>query len=217
MTAVYDPLREMTDGTFDREMGELGERWEIQRNYFKLTPSCRYTHPPLGALEQIRDEIDPQQVASIDVYSYRNATDLDHADPETPTSAKFSIPYVLARSLLHGNLGLEDFSEEAIADEATKRLAETVSVKLDERYEKAFPEHWSARIEVTHEDGRTVSAECLDPPGDYRRAPDPEVLNELIEELFAYRLGEAGGRRAIETVLDIRNRDVRDVGAALRR
>lgn len=217
MAAVYDPLRELTDGAFDREMGELGERWELQRNYFKLAPSCRYTHPPLGALEEIREEIEPAQVTAIDVHSFRNAVDLDHADPATPTSAKFSIPYVLARYLRHGELGLADFSEGAITDEATRALARTVSLHHDPAYEESFPERWSARVEVTHRDGRTVSAECLDPPGDHRRPPDRAALEALFNDLFAARLGDDGGQRALRAVLDVRNRDVRAVGAALRR
>ncbi len=217
MSAVYDPLREMTGGTFDREMGDLGERWEIQRNYFKLAPSCRYTHPPLGALEEIRGQIEPERVDAIDVYSYRNATDLDHAEPANLTSAKFSIPFVLARYVLHGELGLDDFSESAITDEDTRALARNVSIHLDPAYEESFPERWSARVEVTHRDGRTVTAECIDPPGDYRRPPDRQTLEELLQDLYAYRLGGERGARALEAVLDVRNRDVREVGSLLRR
>lgn len=216
MAEVYEPLGAVTDGMFDREMAELGDVWEIQRNYFKLAPSCRYTHPPLGALDQIRDEIDPDAIDSIDVYSYRNAVDLDYADPNNLTSAKFSIPYVVARSVLHGDLWLDDFSESAIADQQTRDLAARVSVHHDPDYEATFPDHWSARVEVTQHDGRTVEAECLDPPGDFRRHPDRATLEALFRDLLAYRFGPEQADNALEKLLGVRNHDVRAVGAALR-
>ena len=199
-----------------QKLAHLGEVWEIQRNYFKLTPSCRYTHPPLGALEEIRDDIDPDTIDSIDVYSYRNATDLDHTNPSTFTSAKFSIPYVVARSILVGDLWLEDFSEIALADDRTRALAERVTVHLDPAFEATFPDHWSARLEVTHRDGRTVSAECIDPPGDFRRHPDRDTLESLCFDLLTHRFDEAQAANALEALLDIRTGDVRSVGATLR-
>ena len=215
LSAVYEPLGEVTDGTFEHEMAELGDVWEVQRNYFKLTPSCRYTHPPIGAIDEIRDEIDPDTVESIDIYSFRNATDLDYADPTNLTSAKFSIPYVVARSILVGDLSLDDFSDTAIADERTRSLAGRVTIHFDPTYEEEFPDHWSARVEVTHADGRTVSAECIDPPGDFRRQPDRERLETLFHELLMQRFEADQATEALEAILDLRNRDVRTVGEML--
>lgn len=213
---VYDPLREMKGEAFDRSFAELGNVWEITRNYFKLAPSCRYTHPPLDALREVIDDVDRDDIERIDVFSYRNAVDLDHRDVPTLTSGKFSIPYVLARYISTGDIWLDDFDDESLTDESVRALAEKVTLHHEPKYDESFPDHWSARVEVTHTDGRTVVGECVDPPGDYRRHPDRERLEGKFRDLLAWRLGDDKGEAALEAVLDLSNRDVRSVGSALR-
>lgn len=214
MHRVYDPLREMKGEAFDRSFSALGETWEIETNYYKFAPSCRYTHPPLGALEGLVDDVDVGAIESIDVYSYRNACDLDYTDYTTLTSAKFSIPYVLARYLTSGAYWLDDFDDDSIADPDVRALAERVHLHHDEAYEETFPEHWSARVEVTHTDGSTVEAECIDPPGDYRNFPGTDALYEKFERLLAYRLDDS--TTALDALLSVREHSARDVGATLR-
>lgn len=213
---VYNPLIEMTDGDFEQWFAALGDDWEIRENYFKFTPSCRYTHPPLGALEEIRDDVDPDRIERIDVYTFRNACDLAYSDVSNYMSAKFSVPYVLARALVAEDLWFDDFEETALADDETEALAETVQLHHDPKYERSFPDHWSARLEVTHDDGRRVSAECIDPPGDYRHTPSDASLKEIFTDCFAWTLGDDAAADALDATLSIRERDCRAVGRTLR-
>jgi 2-methylcitrate dehydratase PrpD len=214
MREVYGPFDEVTDGEFDRWFRNLGDHWNVRESYFKFTPSCRYTHPPLGALQEIATDVDVNGVESIDIYTYQNACDLDYHEVSTYTSAKFSIPFVLARYLVAGDLWIEDFQGDALSDPDTLALAERVSLNHDPAYERTFPDHWSARVEVTHADGTTLEAECVDPPGDFRRAPAEDELHALFRDLIEYGMVDPDG--ALEAVLDLRNRTVRDVGEALR-
>ncbi|WP_254547047.1 MmgE/PrpD family protein [Halomarina pelagica] len=216
MRAVYDPLREMKGEAFDRSFADLGEHWTVAENYYKFTPSCRYTHAPLGALEAIADEVDADEVESIDVYAYRNACDLDYADYTTMTSGKFSIPYVLARYLASGDLWFDDFEDAALADPDVRALARRVHLHHDLGYEETFPERWSARVEVTHTDGTTVEAECIDAPGDHRNFPGEDALVAKFERVLAWRLGDERARTALGELLDVRDVTARDVGTALR-
>jgi len=213
---VYDPLREMKGEAFDRSFAELGSVWEVTHNYFKPFPSCRYTHPPLGALQELSVDLEPDAIERIDVYSYRNAVDLGYVDYDTMTGAKFSIPYVLARYVHSGDVDFEHFSEEAIADPAVRALAERVEVHLDEDYEATFPERWSARVEVTMADGSVETVECVDPPGDYRRFPGREALSEKFADTLAVALDREEAEVARDELLSIRSRDAREIGAALR-
>ncbi|WP_255197826.1 MmgE/PrpD family protein [Halorarius litoreus] len=216
MTEVYDPLREMKGEAFDESFADLGEHWSILENYYKFTPSCRYTHAPLGALEQVVDDVRVDEVESVDVYAYRNACDLDYADYTTMTSAKFSIPFVLGRYLAVGgrDLWLDDFTGDALDDPETRSLAERVHMHHDQQYEALFPERWSARVEVTHTDGTSVEAECLDAPGDHRNFPGEDALVTKFERLLATRLDDAPG--ALDALLDVRDQQVRAVGKTLR-
>ena len=51
--------------------------------------------------------------------------------PETALQTKFSMPYIVARALIDGNLGLDTFSEQASGDPAVRSLGEKVEMELD--------------------------------------------------------------------------------------
>ncbi|MEE6209924.1 MmgE/PrpD family protein [Salarchaeum sp. III] len=199
VTDVYDPLRDLLDdGEFDRLFAELGETWEIRRNYFKPYPSCRYTHPALDALVDLPEDVDAADVERVDVYTFGNAVAMNHQSPETFTSAKFSIPYVLARQLVSGAVAFEHFTSDAIAEDSVQALADRVFVHTDAEFEDRFPTEWGARVAVTV-DGRTVSAVRRVPRGDHADPLSEAALSRKFERCCALALDDA--ERAT-TVLD---------------
>ncbi|MFC7157429.1 MmgE/PrpD family protein [Halomarina halobia] len=210
---VYDPFEELLDeGVFARQFAELGETWEITRNYFKPYPSCRYTHPPLDAL-RAAGEIDPAEVESVDVHTFANAAEMDAARPTTLTGAKFSTPYVLARYLHSGAVELADFEPERVVDPAVQSLAERVTLHVDEAFEAAFPEDWGARVRVTLASGEVRTGERAYPRGDYRDPLSEEEFRDRCRRLLD-PLDDP--EAALDAVLAVDERPVRDVTAALR-
>ena len=98
----------------------------IERNWIKLYPSCLGTHSPIelaaGARERITDE--PVRIVVHPVG--RKAAYLD--DAQDGLSAKFSIPYCVAHTLLHGPPGVHDF---AAVDERVRERSRRVGVDVD--------------------------------------------------------------------------------------
>lgn len=102
--SVYDGV--LAEGFRPEAMVEgLGERWEIQRNYFKRHAACRFTH---GALDVVARLIaghgppDPASVVRIEVETYALAAQLDLPAPGNMLAAKFSLPFAVATMLVHG-------------------------------------------------------------------------------------------------------------------
>jgi 2-methylcitrate dehydratase PrpD len=62
---------------------ELGQRWEITRNYFRLRACCNPIYSALDALEDILTEYRPlpENIARIDVATYRFAANMREPDP----------------------------------------------------------------------------------------------------------------------------------------
>ena len=191
--AVYDPFEELLPEGFTRQFETLGEAWAITENYFKPYPSCRYTHPPLDALREAVDgqAVDAATVDQVDVYTFANATDMDHDDPTTATAGKFSAPYVLARYLHSGSVELDHFDEDALTDEAVRALAGRVSLREDGEYEAAFPDAWGARVEVHLDDGTTLRGTREYPRGDHRDPMPTDAYRERTRALLAHGLGDA--------------------------
>ncbi|WP_411964574.1 MmgE/PrpD family protein [Haloferax sp. YSMS24] len=220
MEAVYDPFESLLeDGEFAHLFDSLGDEWWITEAYHKPYPSCRYTHAPLDALRDADvGDLDPEDVAHIDVYTYRNGVDMGHVRPTTLTAAKFSTPYVLARWVADGELSLEHFHDDALGEEAVQSLSERVDLHVDEAYERAFPDKWGARVEVVTHDGTRYVGRRDVPRGDYRDPLDEASLASRNRELLTYGLGTtAAADHALDTLSSLDSASVSTVVASLTR
>ncbi|SDR60206.1 2-methylcitrate dehydratase PrpD [Rhizobiales bacterium GAS113] len=199
---------------------ELGERWEIARNYFKRHAACRYTHGALDALadivKQAGGRLDPTAIASIEVDTYVWAAQLDSPEPRNMLAAKFSLPFALATAITHGGAGVEAFRDSALQDSATRELARRVSVREDAALTAQLPGLRPARLRICLRDGRVFEAQTLTNKGDTEDPyPDDEVrlkFRELAEPVF----GKAQAQHIADAVDGIeRARDIGELGRLL--
>jgi 2-methylcitrate dehydratase PrpD len=159
---------------------ELGERFEIARNYFKRHAACRYTHGALDALEgilrQVGEPLDPQSIAAIEVDTYVWAAQLDSAEPRNMLAAKFSLPFALATRIVRGAADITAFRDPALRDAATRDLARRAVVREDPALTAKLPGLRPARLRLTLRDGREFAAEALTNKGD---TEDPYSQDEV--------------------------------------
>ncbi|WP_144265392.1 MmgE/PrpD family protein, partial [Nosocomiicoccus sp. HMSC059G07] len=74
----------------------------VDKNYFKLYPSCRFTHGAIDATERLMKEkiIDTNSIDTITIETYDLASRCNTTTPTSQLEAKFSIPYCIAITLL---------------------------------------------------------------------------------------------------------------------
>ncbi|MGY0794186.1 MmgE/PrpD family protein [Azospirillum argentinense] len=166
---------------------ELGERWEIARNYFKRHAACRYTHGALDALGDIvakaGGRIDPAEVAAIEVDTYVWAAQLDGAEPKNMLAAKFSLPFALATFLANGAATPDAFRDGARRDVTTRELARRVTVREDRGLTARLPGLRPARVRLTLADGRRFEAEALTNKGDTEDPYSPDEVRAKFADL----------------------------------
>src|SRR4029453_1060540 len=99
---------------------ELGRRWEITRNYFRLRACCNPIYAALDALEEILADLrpTPESIERIEVATYRFAANMREPDPANYFAAKYSLPHAAAALVLRGNTGYHAFTEEVVRDPA---------------------------------------------------------------------------------------------------
>ena len=181
----------------------LGEHYSIMDIYFKPYTACRHTHGAAQAALELAAEnkINPDEIQKIDVKTYGIA-ELAVGKPvtkgDTFVSAQFSIPYVAAVCLTDGCLGPIQLTEKRMRDEKLLALAQKVTVSTDEELNKLYPEQTASRVEITLEDGRTVTRQVDIPRGDPR---DPMLDRDLMEKLIFF-----AGPRDRKTVEDLGGR-----------
>lgn len=165
---------------------KLGERFEIARNYFKRHACCRYNHATLDAINTItaklpEGRIQPEDIAKVEVMTYSLAAQLCDQNPRNMLAGKFSIPFAVATSIVHGDTGISSFSEQAVNDPNIRALAQRVEVVEAPELTAMMPARRPSRVRITLKDGRELDAESFVNKGDLE---DPYTAEELQEKYY---------------------------------
>ncbi len=192
----FDPTA-MTDG--------LGERWEVCRNYFKMHSCCRYNHAALDALAGISSQtpIDPAQIEAVDVESYALAAELDDARPRNVLAGKFSLPFAIATTLVHGSSGVSSFTADKIGDARILEIAARVAVREDPAMTARLPDRRPARVTVRLQGGQTLSAATETNRGDWADPYAPEEIRQKYLSLTARLWPEQAAISVWDTVMQL--------------
>ena len=131
--------------------------------------------------------------------------------PATPYEAKFSLPFCLAETLVHGSVELASFTAARIADPETLRLAGRVEGRAWPAGEE--PARFAGAVRVTTGDGGAFDAALDHPPG----SPGNPLAHEAVLEKFranaALALAPEPAADLEAALLDLAR--VSDLGAAL--
>jgi 2-methylcitrate dehydratase PrpD len=205
-----------TDGLLD----ELGTRWEITRNYFRLYACCNPIHPALdclaAALAKLRPK--PEDVARIDVATYRFAAVMRNPDPPNYFASKYSLPHAAAVMVVRGDAGFAALDDSALADPAIAALRRKVTVTEDPAMTAVAPRLRPARVTLTLRDGRAATENCDSHRGDFDRPFAPSEIRDKFCALAGTLLTAEGAAEA-EAAIDRCDawREVGELAALLRR
>ncbi len=203
-------------GTFQASdlTAELGQRWDVELGYFKQHAACSFTHAAADAVIELATTGQLPDVAAIDavtVETHSLATGLRRQSWDNRLSAMFSIPFVVAAALVHGEVGPDATRTEALDDPAVRRLAQRVTVVGAADLDARLPAERPVRVTVKAA-GREWVVERPNPLGDSAFHPfDEQSLRALLSRL----LGGEDELDAVVSVLDDLFRGVSG-GAALR-
>jgi len=196
---------------FGRAMGDnpdwnksfetLGKDFHICRMTFKNHACCGHTFAAIdGALAlKAKMGIAANDIERVSVGTYKAALEVaGYEQPRTPAEARFSLKYVVATALTHGNVRLAAFEPTRMADSVTRSLLGKISVSVDKELDAAFPHQRAARVAFVARDGR--QEEFLQPT----RVGDPDAplsdaqLDEKYLELAVPVIGEGKARALLQ-------------------
>ena len=112
-------------------------QWQTDRWFFyvyiKLYAACRHTHAPIDAVFEAfsKAQIDVEEISQITVDTYSAAIKLAGAsDVNSPSAARFSIPFSVALALIRKGAGADKFSKETIDDPNFRQLPGKVRLSV---------------------------------------------------------------------------------------
>jgi 2-methylcitrate dehydratase PrpD len=182
---------------------ELGQRWEIARNYFRLRACCNPIYAALDALEDILAELRPEPgaIERIDVATYAFAANMREPEPANYFAAKYSLPHAAAALVLRGHAGYHAFTDDVVRDPAIAALRRRVTVREDPVLSASVPRLKPARVTVTLTDGRQLTRLSESARGDYQDPYREEEIRAKFRELAGVVLSASGVAR-VEGLVD---------------
>ena len=203
--AIEEALGNLVGGGFkpDGVLDELGARWEITRNYFRLYACCNPIHPALDCLHEALAALRPlpDQVERIDIATYRFASVMRNPDPPNYFASKYSLPHAAAVMVVRGNAGYAELDDAALQDPTIAALRHRVHVTEDPAMSALAPRLRPARVTVTLTDGRRSTQARESHRGDFQQPFAESEIREKFHELAGEALTQEGTRH-VERAVD---------------
>jgi 2-methylcitrate dehydratase len=183
----------------------LGESWIISGRWVKRYPMNTTLHAPVEALLEVMraNDLRHGDIEQVEAHWQKVEPFLAKHRVDTVVSAQASLPFALAVAAVRGKVGVDEFTDETVADPVVQELLQRTVVRQDTELQGDMP----GRVTVRTRDGRWLAAEVLHPSG----SPG----NPLSEEEFKAKYLDMatrvlGAEQADE--LYQRARDLREVG-----
>ena len=203
--AIEEALGELVGSAFTSAavLDELGMRWEITRNYFRLYACCNPIHSSLDRLHEVLAELHPRpdQIERVDIATYRFASVMRNPDPPNYFASKYSLPHAAAVMVVRGNAGFAELDDSALNDAAIAALRHRVHVTEDPAMSAMAPRLRPAQVTMTLTDGRKSTRYGDAQRGDFQQPFTEAEIRAKFRELAGIVLTPEGVSR-VETAIE---------------
>jgi 2-methylcitrate dehydratase PrpD len=183
-----------------RVLKGLGEHYNITQMTIKNHCCVGQAFATIDAVLALREQhrFSITDIESIEIRTYQTALNVaGNYQASTPAEARFSIPYVIARALVHGSVRLNAFDNEALADARVRALMTRVRLAPEPRFDALFPTQRCASARIALADGRILHHEQTTRKGD----PDAPLSDQELSDKYFELTGPIIGSAAAENVL----------------
>jgi len=176
---------------------DLGSFWQMEHQYVKPYPICRWAHAPIDALRQVMldNDLTHEQIAKIHINTFHESACLYPGIPTTTSQAQYSLGFAVAAQAAYGRIGVEHISGAGLADPLVASIHERISVSEAARHSVRFPMCRVADVVVTLTDGRVIES------GDVHARGGPEAplsREQVIQKFMEFASPSLGESRAGE-------------------
>lgn len=181
----------------------LGERWEIDEQYFKPWPVCRWAQPALTALAALmaaQPDIQGASIESVQIETFHESVRLQGHEPADADEAQYALAFPVAAMIARGRVGAQEVTGDAVraADilEVSRKVRIVEAVDLSQR----FPDEILSRVTVSLKDGRSFASPTTAAKGDPGNPMSPAEFRGKFLELANRTLGHARSEAIVEAV-----------------
>jgi 2-methylcitrate dehydratase PrpD len=152
----------------------LGETWEIAQNSIKPYPCGFVIHPVLDCVLDWRRDHPTEAIERVVVRGHPLLSHrTDRPDVSTGSESQVSVQHAVAAALVHGEAGLDQFSDECVRDPLVIAMRRRVEVIRDPAIATV-----AAAVELSTRDGTSHSLSTSAAPG----SPSTPMRDKDIED-----------------------------------
>lgn len=194
--AIEEALGTMVGAGFDTThlLDQLGTRWEITRNYFRLHACCNPIHPALDALRTLLAQVKPkaEDIDRIEFATYKFASVMSNPHPSNYFASKYSLPHAAAVMVVRGDTRHRAIDDGALRDPAITSMRARVTMAEDVAMSARVPNDKPARVTLTLKNGLQHTQAVDSHDGDFKKPYEEALLREKFRDLAAEVLTSAG-------------------------
>src|SRR6266850_3546629 len=190
---LFHGFANTTKGDYGAVTGDFGERWVTETLAFKPYPCGTMIQPYIDCARRLasrglKAEDVREMVCGVGEGTVHRLWEPLAAKqrPANGYAGKFSTPYCIAAGVVRGNVGLGDFTDEAVHDPAVLALAGKVRYEIDPN--NPYPKNFTGHIRAVLNDGRVVEERQPHMRGG---AHEP-LTRQDIEDKFALNAAHGG-------------------------
>jgi 2-methylcitrate dehydratase PrpD len=186
----------------EQSIEQLGRSYALLSDGLRIKPyPCGgLTHQAIDAVLEFRAKhgLTPEMIEAVDVDVVKHTFDrIVFRVPQTGIQGKFCMPYLVARAIIDGKIGLDIFTDSAVRDPNVLKLAARVQMHLDNNLKKPDLGGRPCRVTIRLKNGQTYSREAQHAKG----GPEFPMTEEELKEKFSECARKALSADAVQRAL----------------
>ncbi|OIN09177.1 MmgE/PrpD family protein [Oceanisphaera psychrotolerans] len=165
---------------------DLGQRWEIDAQYFKPWPVCRWAQPALTAATALlaaHPELDSKAIEQIRVETFHESVRLQGHFPANADEAQYGLAFPLAALISRGQVGPNEVTGSAIHAEDILAVSRRIEIVEADDLSARFPREILSRVSIRLKDGSLLESPITPAKGDPETAMTREEFRTKFVQL----------------------------------
>lgn len=215
-TGQHGLINQITKGEFDMAGqfgGQSGTEFKIVDTYIKYFPAEYHSQSAIWAALDLRKTVGRERledIAAIHVNTSFHSWDIIGREPakwhpENRETADHSLPYIVAATLLDGNITMAQFDGAHLKNRELLDMVQKVTVSEKKEYTDIYGKSFPNKIAITMKDGKVHTKEVLDPKGHPNNPLSPNEIEAKFRTATSAILKKDRQESIIKSVWNLEN------------
>ena len=187
-----DGLWQRVTGPFELRLPVRSDSYVIENIHTKFRPTEYNSQGALDLIIEMRGLVSLDEIERIDMETYWLAyseigSEPAKWDPQTRETADHSLPYLLGRALIDGDVGLRSFTQDLVLDPKLRPLMSKIHITENKDYSQRFPAELLHKISIRSTSGQTYTREIAHPRGHALKPLSDAEMDLKFDNLVALR------------------------------